>query len=105
MSWVCLSDPMADGPVIQQTGERALALGVGMTQILGMVRSFRSQKRAHPVVLMGYANPIERYSLNHGPQAFVNDAQAAGVDGVLVVDYPQRNADTLPLSCGHARWI
>ena len=85
---VPFSDPMADGPVIQKAGEKALAMGVGMTQVLAMVRSFRATDAATPVVLMGYANPVERYDLKHGKDGFVRDAAAAGVDGVLVVDYP-----------------
>ena len=85
---VPFSDPMADGPVIQKAGEKALGLGVGMVQVLDHVREFRKRNTTTPVVLMGYANPIERYEQQHGPQAFVRDAAAAGVDGVLVVDYP-----------------
>jgi tryptophan synthase alpha chain len=82
------SDPMADGPVIQKSGEAALKLGIGMTQVLEMVRSFRASDERTPVVLMGYANPIESYDLAHGADAFIAAAAAAGVDGVLVVDYP-----------------
>ncbi len=85
---VPFSDPSADGAVIQKAGERALALGIGLTQVLAMVRSFRERNALTPVVLMGYANPIERYDLMHGSGAFVRDAAGAGVDGVLVVDYP-----------------
>lgn len=85
---VPFSDPMADGPVIQKAGEKALALGVGMVQVLAMVRAFRERDTQTPVVLMGYANPVERYDLVQGPGAFIRDAAAAGVDGVLVVDYP-----------------
>jgi len=81
---VPFSDPMADGPVIQRAGERALKAGIGLRTVLGYVREFRAQNATTPLVLMGYANPIERY----GQQAFVSDAKAAGVDGVLVVDYP-----------------
>jgi tryptophan synthase alpha chain len=81
---VPFSDPMADGPVIQKAGERALARGIGMAQILDMVRAFRAADGHTPVVLMGYANPVERY----GVERFAADAEAAGVDGVLVVDYP-----------------
>ncbi len=81
---VPFSDPMADGPVIQKAGERALARGIGMPQVLGFVRGFRLKNDITPVVLMGYANPVERY----GVDRFVADAKAAGVDGVLVVDYP-----------------
>ena len=78
------SDPMADGPVIQKASERALARGTGLAQVLAMVRAFRERDAETPVVLMGYANPIERY----GVDRFVADAKSAGVDGVLVVDYP-----------------
>jgi tryptophan synthase alpha chain len=98
---VPFSDPMADGPVVQRAGEAALALGIGMTQVLAMVRAFRQKDATTPVVLMGYANPIERYDQTHGdkggksgqPSAFVRDAAAAGVDGVLVVDYPPEECE------------
>jgi tryptophan synthase alpha chain len=85
---VPFSDPSADGPVIQKAGEKALALGIGTTQVLDMVKAFRNADNRTPVVLMGYANPVERYDLRHGKHAFIRDAAAAGVDGVLVVDYP-----------------
>ncbi|MCZ2104027.1 MAG: tryptophan synthase subunit alpha [Comamonadaceae bacterium] len=85
---VPFSDPMADGPVIQKAGEKALALGTGMTEVLAMVHAFRQRNSTTPVVLMGYANPVERYELRHGTGSFARDAGAAGVDGVLVVDYP-----------------
>jgi tryptophan synthase alpha chain len=85
---VPFSDPMADGPVIQRASERALAQGIGMPQVLDAVRAFRVRDAKTPVVLMGYANPIEAYDLVHGQGGFVRDAAAAGVDGVLVVDYP-----------------
>ena len=81
---VPFSDPMADGPVIQRSGERALRQGVGLGDVLGMVRDFRRKDATTPVVLMGYANPIEAM----GVERFVRAAQAAGVDGVIVVDYP-----------------
>jgi len=87
---VPFSDPMADGPVIQKAGERALARGIGMTQVLAFVRGFRLTNDTTPVVLMGYANPIERY----GVDRFVADAKAAGVDGVLVVDYPPEECES-----------
>ena len=87
------SDPMADGPVIQKAGERALARGIGMTQVLEFVRGFRRSNSATPVVLMGYANPIERYDQLHGQDAFVKAASEAGVDGVLVVDYPPEECE------------
>ena len=85
---VPFSDPMADGPVIQKAGEKALSLGIGMVQVLEHVREFRKRNHTTPVVLMGYANPVERYDQLHGTDAFVNNAAAAGVDGVLIVDYP-----------------
>ncbi|MDW5443714.1 tryptophan synthase subunit alpha [Polaromonas sp. SM01] len=85
---VPFSDPSADGPVIQKAGDQALAAGIGMVQVLEMVRVFREQDSQTPVVLMGYANPIEAYDLKRDKDAFVRDAAAAGVDGVLVVDYP-----------------
>lgn len=85
---VPFSDPSADGPVIQKAGDQALAMGIGLAQVLEMVRLFRQKDDKTPVVLMGYANPIEAYDLKRGKNAFVRDAAAAGVDGVLVVDYP-----------------
>ena len=86
---VPFSDPMADGPVIQKAGERALARGIGMPQVLDFVRGFRLTNDHTPVVLMGYANPVERY----GIERFVVDAKSAGVDGVLVVDYPPEECE------------
>ncbi|MBU3737909.1 MAG: tryptophan synthase subunit alpha [Rhodoferax sp.] len=94
---VPFSDPSADGPVIQKAGDRALAQGIGLTQVLDMVRLFRKQDDLTPVVLMGYANPVERYNQKHrradGASAFVRDAAAAGVDGVLIVDYPPEECE------------
>lgn len=94
---VPFSDPSADGPVIQKAGDKALAQGVGMVQVLDMVRSFRTQDATTPVVLMGYANPVERYNQKHkrndGKSAFVADAAASGVDGVLIVDYPPEECE------------
>ncbi len=90
---VPFSDPSADGPVIQKAGDRALAAGIGLTQVLAMVKRFRERNTATPVVLMGYANPVERYDQKHGAGAFVNDAAEAGVDGVLVVDYPPEECE------------
>jgi tryptophan synthase alpha chain len=81
---VPFSDPMADGPTIQRASERALAYGVSLRLVLGMVREFRKHDATTPVVLMGYANPVEAY----GAAAFAQDAEEAGVDGVLLVDYP-----------------
>ena len=85
---VPFSDPMADGPVIQRASERALAQGVGLADVLGMAAAFRSRDAATPIVLMGYANPIEAM----GPAAFAARAQSAGVDGAIVVDYPPEEA-------------
>ena len=90
---VPFSDPMADGPVIQQAGESALALGVGTKQVLAMVAEFRRDDDRTPVVLMGYANPVERYDLVHGAGSFIRDAAASGVDGLLVVDYPPEECE------------
>ena len=90
---VPFSDPMADGPVIQKAGELALTFGIGMAQVLDMVRAFRQADATTPVVLMGYANPVERYELKHGADAFARDAAAAGVDGVLIVDYPPEECE------------
>ena len=81
---VPFSDPMADGPTIQRASERALAHKVGLRDVLGMVKEFRQTNAATPVVLMGYANPIEHM----GYEAFAKAASAAGVDGVLTVDIP-----------------
>ncbi len=88
---VPFSDPMADGPTIQRSSERALKHGVGLKDVLGYVREFRVSNAATPVVLMGYANPIEAMGL----EAFAASAQAAGVDGVLVVDYPPEESRQL----------
>ena len=82
------SDPSADGPVIQKAGEKALTLGVGLRSVLDMVAVFRLHNTTTPVVLMGYANPVERYDIKHGKGSFVKDASKAGVDGLLIVDYP-----------------
>jgi tryptophan synthase alpha chain len=90
---VPFSDPMADGAVIQKAGEAALRFGIGTAQVLDMVREFRKTDNTTPVVLMGYANPVECYNLKHGPHAFVKDASAAGVDGVLIVDYPPEECE------------
>jgi tryptophan synthase alpha chain len=81
---VPFSDPMADGPTIQRASERALAGGMSLAGVLNIVRAFRDVDDATPVVLMGYANPIEAM----GQAAFVAAARDAGVDGALVVDYP-----------------
>jgi tryptophan synthase alpha chain len=81
---VPFSDPMADGPVVQRAGERALKHGVGLVDVLRMVTDFRKTDNATPVVLMGYANPIEAM----GTEKFASTARTAGIDGVIVVDYP-----------------
>jgi tryptophan synthase alpha chain len=86
---VPFSDPMADGPTIQRASERALRHGVSLVQVLEMVRAFRRDDAATPVVLMGYANPIEAM----GVSAFIAAAAAVGVDGVLVVDYPPEECE------------
>ncbi|WP_244829126.1 tryptophan synthase subunit alpha [Caballeronia sp. TF1N1] len=86
---VPFSDPMADGPVIQRSSERALARGVTLKRVLADVARFRQTNDRTPVVLMGYANPIERM----GADAFAAAANEAGVDGVLVVDYPPEEAE------------
>ena len=90
---VPFSDPMADGPVIQKASERALARGIGLPQVLGAVRTFRQSNNSTPVVLMGYANPIERYDQRQGKGAFIAAAKAVGVDGILVVDYPPEECE------------
>jgi tryptophan synthase alpha chain len=86
---VPFSDPMADGPVIQRASERALLHKVGLTAVLDMVKKFRETNQSTPIILMGYANPIEAI----GPIAFADRAKAADVDGVITVDYP-------PEECG-----
>jgi len=86
---VPFSDPMADGPVIQRAGERALKHGVGLTNVLAMVADFRKADSSTPIVLMGYANPIEAM----GTEKFIAAAKAAGVDGVIVVDYPPEECE------------
>jgi tryptophan synthase alpha chain len=83
------SDPMADGPVIQRAAEHAIAQGIGLKHVLGMVAEFRKQDQVTPIVLMGYANPIE----NMGQQAFAEQAEKVGVDGLLTVDYPPEEID------------
>jgi tryptophan synthase alpha chain len=90
---VPFSDPMADGPVIQKASERALARGIGAPQVLAMLREFRKGNGKTPVVLMGYANPIERYDQREGEGAFITAAREAGVDGLLVVDYPPEECE------------
>jgi tryptophan synthase alpha chain len=86
---VPFSDPMADGPVIQRAGERALKHGVGLADVLRLVAEFRKQDQQTPLVLMGYANPIEAM----GVEKFIAAAQAADIDGVIVVDYPPEECE------------
>lgn len=81
---VPFSDPMADGPVIQRASERALMHKVGLTGVLDMVKTFRQTDKTTPVIVMGYANPIEAI----GQAVFADRAKAADVDGVITVDYP-----------------
>ncbi len=85
------TDPMADGPIIQAAGKRALQAGATTGAALDMVRQFRLEDAATPIVLMGYLNPI----LSYGPARFCADAEAAGVDGLIVVDLPSEEADLL----------
>lgn len=91
---VPFSDPMADGPVIQRASERALEKNVGLRDVLRYVQDFRQVNAATPVVLMGYANPIEHM----GMEVFIQSASAAGVDGVLVVDYPPEECEDFAAS-------
>jgi tryptophan synthase alpha chain len=85
------TDPMADGPTIQAASNRALAAGATLSRTLAMVREFRREDDATPIILMGYLNPI----LSYGTERFCTDAQAAGVDGLIVVDLPSEEADLL----------
>jgi tryptophan synthase alpha chain len=85
------TDPMADGPIIQAAGKRGLKAGVKVRHVLTMVREFRVEDDATPVILMGYLNPI----LSYGPEAFCADAAAAGVDGLIIVDLPPEESDML----------
>jgi tryptophan synthase alpha chain len=85
------TDPMADGPIIQVAGQRGLAAGASLRGTLGMVGDFRAEDNTTPVILMGYLNPI----LSYGPAKFCADAQAAGVDGLIVVDLPSEEAAML----------
>jgi tryptophan synthase alpha chain len=86
---VPFSDPMADGPVIQRAGERALKFGIGLRDVLSMVGQFRAADQSTPIVLMGYANPVEAM----GVENFIGAAKVAGVDGVIVVDYPPEECE------------
>jgi tryptophan synthase alpha chain len=85
------TDPMADGPIIQVAGKRALAAGVKVTHVLSMVREFRLDDDATPIILMGYLNPV----LSYGAERFCTDAAAAGVDGLIMVDLPTEESDML----------
>lgn len=85
------TDPMADGPVIQAAALRALENGANMKHTLKMVQQFRQKNKTTPVVLMGYFNPV----LAYGPQQFITDATAAGVDGLIIVDLPPEEDDVL----------
>ena len=85
------TDPMADGPVIQLAGQRALAAGQTLKKTLALVQAFREDDDEAPIVLMGYYNPI----LNHGVEPFLRDAKAAGVDGLIIVDLPPEEDDEL----------
>jgi tryptophan synthase alpha chain len=87
------SDPMAEGPPIQASSKRALEAGMTLTKVLAMVRAFRAEDGATPIVLMGYYNPIYSY----GNERFLADAKAAGVDGLIVVDLPPEADDELCL--------
>ena len=86
---VPFSDPMAEGPVIQRACERALKFGIGLPDVFNYVREFRKTNADTPVVLMGYANPIERI----GPDNFIRCAKEAGADGAIVVDYPPEECE------------
>jgi tryptophan synthase alpha chain len=85
---VPFSDPMADGPVIQRSSERALERGMGTSQAFDFVREFRRTDANTPVVLMGYLNPVEM----RGAERYAAEASAAGVDGLLLVDLPPEEA-------------
>lgn len=86
---VPFSDPMADGPVVQRSGDCAIRQGVGLADVLGMVRDFRATDRDTPIVLMGYANPIEAM----GIEIFIATSRESGVDGAIVVDYPPEECE------------
>lgn len=86
---VPFSDPMADGPVIQRASERALAHRVGLSNVLEMVKEFRQTDHKTPIILMGYANPVEAI----GTSVFADRAKDADVDGVITVDYPPEESE------------
>ncbi len=87
------TDPMADGPAVQASSQRALKAGQNMTKTLAMIRSFRAADDTTPIVLMGYYNPIYIY----GVEKFLADAKEAGIDGLIVVDLPPEEDDELCL--------
>ncbi len=89
------SDPMADGPAIQASSQRALKAGMTLTGVLSLVRDFRTDDDATPIILMGYYNPIYVY----GVDRFLADAKAAGVDGFIVVDLPPEEEADFCLPC------
>jgi tryptophan synthase alpha chain len=92
------TDPMADGPTVQAAGRRGLLAGATLRGTLAMVRDYRAEDDATPIVLMGYLNPI----LSYTPARFCEDAAAAGVDGLIVVDLPTEEADMLaPHAAAH----
>jgi tryptophan synthase alpha chain len=95
---VPFSDPMADGPVIQRASERAITNGMTLKHVIEIVKEFRQTNPDTPVVLMGYANPIEHM----GTETFVRTAKDAGVDGVLVVDYPPEECEDFAAQCKKA---
>ncbi|RZO72839.1 MAG: tryptophan synthase subunit alpha [Halieaceae bacterium] len=88
---VPFSDPMSEGPVIQKGHERALANGMSLHRVLSMVAEFRKDNDRTPIVMMGYANPIERF----GYEAFAAASAEAGVDGLITVDLPPEEVDTI----------
>jgi tryptophan synthase alpha chain len=95
---VPFSDPMADGPANQRSSERALKNGIGLADVLNLVADFRKKDAKTPIVLMGYANPIEAM----GVERFVVAAKAAGVDGTIVVDYPPEECGPFTDLCAKA---
>ena len=94
------TDPMADGPIVQAAGKRGLQAGVKLRHVLTMVREFRLEDSATPVILMGYLNPI----LTYGVDRFCADAASAGVDGLIIVDLPPEESDML-LPCAQANGL
>ncbi len=93
---VPFTDPMADGPIIQAAGRRALDAGASLAGVLGLVKEFRAGNAHTPLVLMGYLNPI----LAYGVERFCADAASAGVDGLIVVDLPTEEAALLLPAAG-----